>query len=179
MTVAIVHYHLGPGGVPHVIATASRALKQAGVPHVILVGEAPDDAAQDLPVRRVPGLGYATSAARLSPQELTDRLRACAFEALGQAPDIWHFHNHSLGKNPLVPEVVARLAEENENLVLQIHDLAEDGRPANHQVIAGIQNLYPFSSRVHYVFLNTRDLTGFTEAGLPVENASVIVNPIP
>ena len=38
--VAIVHYHLGPGGVSKVITAASRAMTGAGISHVILVGAA-------------------------------------------------------------------------------------------------------------------------------------------
>lgn len=186
MTVAIVHYHLGPGGVSQVIAAASRALTEAGMPHVILIGEPPDEDAFDLPIRVVPGLEYdfkhgrdASTAGRLGDTSLPDELQAAAMDALGQAPDVWHFHNHSLGKNRSMPEVVARLAEAGERMVLQVHDLAEDGRPGNYPKIAGCVTLYPVSPRVHYAFLNARDMRVFTEAGLPEENAGVLANPIP
>ncbi len=178
MTVAIVHYHLGPGGVSQVIATASRSLTTIGFPHVILVGAPPDDSVSDLPVRVVPGLGYPLDTVDFAVEQLVSRTRAAAVDALGCAPDVWHFHNHSLGKNPLMHEVVARLARENERLVLHIHDLAEDGRPANHRMIAGCAELYPFSPRILYAFLNERDMAVFLKAGLPVENAGVLANPI-
>ncbi len=173
-TVAIVHYHLGPGGVSSVIAGASHCLTGLKVRHVILAGTD----AEGLPVRVIPELGYRSSAGNLSSDELLEKLRAAAHDALGQAPAIWHFHNHSLGKNPLVPEVVARLAEENERLVLQIHDLAEDGRPGNYQIIAACLKLYPVSPRIHYAFLNTRDRQTFTELGLPQDHSSLLPNPI-
>jgi FMN phosphatase YigB (HAD superfamily)/glycosyltransferase involved in cell wall biosynthesis len=178
MRIAIAHYHLGPGGVSQVIAAASRAMTAAGLGHVILVDSPPECSAGDLPVRIVPGLGYRSSPGIAGVDELLASLRASAIEALGQAPDVWHFHNHSLGKNPLVPELVARLAEENERIVLQIHDLAEDGRPANYQVIADCAKLYPVSSRIHYAFLNSRDSDLFTKAGLPAETTSILSNPI-
>lgn len=174
--VAIVHYHLGPGGVSKVIAAASRAMTDAGIPHVILAGSGAEDSS--LPVRIVPGLSYQTSPGEDRADDLAEGLRAAALEALGQAPAIWHFHNHSLGKNPLLPELVARLAEQNERLVLQLHDLAEDGRPANHQVIADCRKLYPVSSRIHYAFLNSRDQNLFTAAGLPAEASTLLPNPI-
>ena len=63
-------------------------------------------------------------------------------------------------------EVVARLAEEHERLVLQLHDLAEDGRPANYPAIADFAGLYPVGQRVKYVFLNERDLGVFGSVGL-------------
>ena len=178
MTVAIVHYHLGPGGVSHVIAAASQCLSEAGTRHVILVDSPPEGPAHDMPVRIVSGLGYRSSSGGLGASELLERLRSAAREALGAPPDIWHFHNHALGKNPLLPEVVALLAEADERIVLQIHDLAEDGRPANYQVIADCGNLYPVSPRIHYAFLNSRDLRFFQNAGLPMKNASVIANPV-
>ncbi len=62
--------------------------------------------------------------------------------------------------------------------MLQIHDLAEQGRPANYQLIARHREIYPFSPRIRYAFLNTRDLALFTAAGLPVENAILLANPI-
>lgn len=166
MRVAIVHYHLEPGGVTSVIRVASEALTAAGVANVVLTGE------------QVPGLGYLTEAADLTADELVKRLRAAASDALGGPPDVWHLHNHSLGKNRLMPEVISRLAEDGERLVLQIHDLAEQGRPENYQFIAG-HPIYPFSPRIRYAFLNTRDLDLFVEAGLPRENAVVLSNPVP
>lgn len=166
MRVVIVHYHLGAGGVPRVIQNASVALTSADIPHVILTGG------------NVSGLGYAPPS-DLTAGQLTISLRLAATAALGAPPDLWHFHNHSLGKNRLVAEVISRLADDNERLILQIHDLAEHGRPANYQLIAGCGRLYPFSSRIHYAFLNSRDLGIFIAAGLPPENASLLPNPIP
>ena len=166
MRVAIVHYHLGPGGVTRVIEAATQALAAAGVRHVILSGES------------VPGLNYLPAPGEHSAETLTESLRAAAGEALGGPPDLWHFHNHSLGKNCLIPHVIARLARENERLVLQIHDLAEQGRPANYQLIANCRTLYPVSPRIRYAFLNSRDLQLFTAAGLPPENASLLPNSV-
>lgn len=166
MRVAIVHYHLDPGGVTSVIRVASEVLTAAGVANVVLTGE------------QVPGLGYLTEAAGLTADELVKKLRAAASDALGGPPDVWHFHNHSLGKNRLMPEVISRLAEDGERLALQIHDLAEQGRPENYQFIAG-RPIYPFSPRIRYAFLNNRDLDLFVGAGFPRENAVLLPNPVP
>lgn len=166
MNVAIVHYHLHPGGVTRVIEAATRALDRAGIHHVVLTGE------------NVAGLGYLTSAGGLDARNLTNNLRAAALAALGAAPDIWHFHNHSLGKNILLPEVVSLLAHAGERLVLQIHDLAEQGRPSNYPLVADHPQLHPFAPRIRHAFLNSRDLKTFTDAGLPPENAVLLPNPI-
>ena len=189
MNVAIVHYHLGPGGVTQVIEAASQALTTAGIRHVILTGDTPPSGWGVSPQavvrasrpehRHIPGLGYLPTPGSLTVEILTESLRAAATEALGGQPDIWHFHNHSLGKNCLIPHVIARLAREDERLVLQIHDLAEQGRPANYQLIANCRTLYPFSPCIRYAFLNSRDLRIFTAAGLPPEDATLLPNPIP
>ncbi len=175
MRVAIVHYHLDPGGVARVIQASSRALTAAGISHLILTGETANDDHH----RHLPGLGYLDVAGDPTAEQLTETLRATACETLGGPPDIWHFHNHSLGKNPLIPGVIHCLATAGERLVLQIHDLAEQGRPTNYQLIADPRPLYPVSPRIHYVFLNSRDLQLFIDAGLPAANASLLANPIP
>ncbi len=174
MKVALVHYHLEPGGVTRVIECASRAMWGAGIGHVILTGKTAARRGMELPVREVAGLGYGDS---LSPQALLAGLRAAAAAALGGMPDLWHFHNHSLGKNQAVTEVVSLLAADGERLLLQIHDLAEDGRPENAPLLNGCANPYPIASHVHYAFINTRDLRRFTGAGLPEGNAHLLANP--
>lgn len=166
MRVAIVHYHLEPGGVTSVILNASRALERAGIPHAVLTQA------------QIPGLGYLSDPGDLTAHDLLLQLRQAATAALGGAPDLWHFHNHSLGKNRLFPELIQRLALAGERLLLQIHDLAENGRPANHPLIAGISHLYPFAPRIGYAFINSRDLECFVANGLPRENAWFLPNPI-
>lgn len=172
MTVAIVHYHLGPGGVSRVIARTSRLLAAAGLRHVILAGETPDESADSLPVRVVEGLAYGGNLK-------LETLRRAAAEALGCEPDVWHFHNHSLGKNATLADAVARLAEDGARLVLHIHDLAEEGRPANYRNIRNRAALYPVSERIIYAFLNPRDLGLFRGIGLPEANAVLLPNPVP
>jgi FMN phosphatase YigB (HAD superfamily)/glycosyltransferase involved in cell wall biosynthesis len=166
MTVAIVHYHLHPGGVARVIEAASLRLDAAGIRHTILTGTT------------VAGLGYLTHPAGLTAAELLTRLVAAATEALGTPPDIWHFHNHSLGKNCLLPTVILLLARAGERIVLQLHDLAEHGRPANFAALVDSPALYPFAPRISYAFLNSRDLDIFTRTGLPPENATLLPNPV-
>ncbi len=118
MRVAIVHYHLDPGGVTRVIESASLALTAAGVQHVVLTGDcavSPQavpgaSRPEHLPLRQIPGLGYLTTPGEITADQLTASILTAAHEALGAPPDVWHFHNHSLGKNCLLPEVIARLA---------------------------------------------------------------------
>ena len=177
MRIAIVHYHLRPGGVTRVIETAARTLAAAGLAPVVLVGEEPPLGAGP-PVRVVAGLGYRREAGALSAAELTTGLQDAATAALGAPPDIWHFHNHALGKNVLLADVVALLAEAGERLVLQFHDLAEDGRPANYALIANCRHLYPVAPAIRYAFVNSRELDRFRQCGLPAENATILPNAV-
>lgn len=177
MSVVFVHYHLSRGGVTRVVESASRCLTAAGVPHVILTGSSPDGPT-DLPVRVIDGLGYLSDGAGRTPLRLVHAMRAAVQEAIGFDAPVWHFHNHSLGVNPLMAEVVGILAEAGEKIVLQIHDLAEDGRPNNYPMIANCDILYPIAPQIRYAFLNSHDQTNFHRAGLPPECSMVLPNPI-
>ena len=113
MTIAIVHYHLHPGGVTRVIERTSHALTAASIKHVILIEDlissiAPTNSSTSS-VRQVSGIGYRDSAGEFTVEQIVSYLRRTAEEALGGPPDLWYFHNHSLGKNPILHEVVAKL----------------------------------------------------------------------
>ena len=94
---------------------------------------------------------------RLIRKILFTRLKEAARDALGQTPDLWHIHNHSLGKNPFLTEAVALLAESGEKILLHPHDFAEDGRPGNYLSLRSIPTGIPYRSHIHYAALNQRD----------------------
>jgi len=177
MTIAIVHYHLGHGGVPQTIRSHSLSLTRLGIPHVILVGShLPEDAS--LPIALLPALDY-TDLTPATPcaESLADDLLIAASRHLGAAPDLWHIHNHSLGKNPALTQAVSLLAQRGHPLLLHIHDLAEDGRPALYAAIRHLRSIYPYSPRIHYAFLNPRDLSAFLDAGLPKPQTHLLEGP--
>jgi glycosyltransferase involved in cell wall biosynthesis len=176
-SVAIVHYHLHRGGVTRVIHTASTCLTEAGIPHVILSGE-PDESGTKLPVQMVDGLGYGTEAGGISALQLVQAMRGAVSSTLGPGPVVWHFHNHSLGRNRVMADAVAILAEAGEAMVLQFHDFAEDGRPQNYPVIANTETLYPHSPRIRQAFINSRDRSYFLSAGLPAAHSALLPNAI-
>ena len=176
MKIAFVHYHLGPGGVTQVIAATSREMTRRGIPHVILAGPCADDPPPGLPLRVVDGLGY-SQPPEIS-HDLLEQLRSAARAALGANPDVWHFHNHSLGKNPAFTRLVEHLATAGEWLLLHIHDLAEDGRPENAANLGACPLPYPLAPQVHYAFLNSLDHSRFIAAGLPAAQAHLLANPI-
>lgn len=185
--VAIVHYHLRSGGVSRVIAHAVTALGAEAVRVVVLAGVPPP--ADLLPLERtriVEGLDYADADNAPPTELLVDRLEAAAREALGGPPDLWHLHNHSMGKNGALTDAVTRLATRGHRLLLQIHDFAEDGRPQLFRgLLAGLgrgrldtlgQRLYPQAPHIHYATINGRDAGLLADLGIPDERRHHLPN---
>ena len=129
MKVAIVHYHLRRGGVSQVIQSAQNALRNSGTEVLIISGEAPGDGLNIDNLVVIPGLKYRKEAFQSITENLKQALKDAAQNHFGSQPDVWHFHNHSLGKNVLTPLLVTSLAEDKARLLLQLHDFPEDGRP--------------------------------------------------
>ena len=159
MKIAVVHYHLQPGGVTRVIENTIQAWEENGndIQAVAISGRPyPGD---QLPITRVvEGLDYASPEDAIDPQVLGKRLKESAKDALGQSPDLWHIHNHSLGKNPSLTAAAAILAESGERILLHPHDFAEDGRPGNYLSLSEVyQRAYPTGPNIHYAALNQRD----------------------
>ena len=131
MRVAVVHYHLKPGGVTRIVESAAEALAPHGVELCAISGE-PYTGDTDLKTGVVSGLGYTTDESEyIDPKYLLHELKAEAKRLLGGEPDLWHIHNHSLGKNTVMADAVGLLVRGEAPVLLQIHDFAEDGRPAN------------------------------------------------
>lgn len=182
MRIAIVHYHLKRGGVTRVIENALLACSDGVTPMdaVVLCGEKPPEDCR-VPCKVVPGLGYAETGDTPDAGELADRLQAAAREFLGRDPDLWHIHNHSLGKNAAVADAVIKLAGRGCRLLLQVHDFAEDGRPANFRLREdhlSSPSAYPISAHLHYAVLNRRDFDVLRGAGVPEAQLHWLPNPI-
>lgn len=180
LRVAIVHYHLKPGGVTRVIENAVSSLEGHGVQTIVLSGEPYAGTNLD-GTRTVPGLEYRTRHSGGEPRELARSLARFATGALGGAPDIWHVHNHSLGKNSAMPGAVAELIAHGGRILFQIHDFAEDGRPTNYAVMrtgCGDSAPYPLAPQIHYAALNARDTAILAEAGVPIERLHTLANPV-
>ena len=188
LRVAVVHYHLRSGGVTRVIQHAVSALRQQNIETVVLTGEAPEDTVlQAARLEVVPDLQYDRSGTA-APETLVGKLESAAKAVLGAKPDIWHFHNHSLGKNLAVPHVVYYLARAGGRLLLQIHDFAEDGRPGNYRLLLDCVGqgdvgrlgacLYPLADRVHYAVLNSRDKAFLALAGVPDAQLHLLPNAV-
>ncbi len=190
--IVILHYHLRRGGVTRVIETACRELTERGAPVVVISGEAPEtpfpeDAA---PVRVVPTLGY-NERTRHGPGTVRSLMRKITDEAvaaLGGAPDVWHFHNAALGKNPAVTMLADTLARDGTAVLSQIHDFAEDQRPENWRLLVETlgngaadkldKHLYPAAAHARIAVLNERDRRILLNAGADPQTVALLPNPV-
>lgn len=185
--VAIVHYHYRPGGVTNVIQRAVDALRPLNIAATVLFGRPPTQALDNISVCCLEGLDY-DEADSGSPDNLAEKMKTAAEAALGGAPDIWHIHNHALGKNMMLPAAVVKLAREGQRILLQIHDFAEDGRPANYKRLraafgpgGALQTtpLYPHADHVHYAVLNRRDQSWLCAIGAELRRVHWLPNSVP
>ncbi|MBM9538257.1 glycosyltransferase family 4 protein [Desulfobulbus alkaliphilus] len=187
MHIALVHYHLQSGGVTRVILHQLNALGAHGHQVVVLTGSPPPAGFPGV-FRVVPGLQYEFARPAITPAELAAQMSAAAREALGKDPDVWHVHNHSLGKSLVLPGALSVLARQGRRLLMQIHDFAEDGRPGNFRVMlaemaggdrqALFRLLYPRADHLHYAVLNERDYRFLQAAGLDRPHLHLLPNPI-
>ena len=147
--VALLHFHADPGGVSTVIRHAVTGLLEHGVRVAVLVGHVPGSLPEEIAatIGVVPYLRYDAGPSDIAGEALLRQVREEAVRLLGGEPDLWHFHNHSLGKNTTFPVLAHQFAGKGVPLVLQIHDFAEDGRPVNYRrLVQGIdidRMLYP------------------------------------
>jgi glycosyltransferase involved in cell wall biosynthesis len=200
MLVAMVHYHLSHGGVTQVIANHLRGLAAADAGGrdlrvVILHGgrtagwadPVPGVSSLDCSLQVVPGLDYEDRL--LDPGCLYSALQA-VLRRVGGSPDssVLHVHNHSLGKNRMLPGALNRLARDGWPLLLQIHDFAEDFRPEQYQRISAragdgsateeVASVYPTAAHVHYAVLNQRDAQVLLTAGMDSARLHVLPNAV-
>jgi glycosyltransferase involved in cell wall biosynthesis len=189
MRIAICHFHLQTGGVTRVIEHAATALVSNGHQVLVIAGEPPQ---QSLPegtsFALAPALAYEERRPAAGPKELAADLERSAREHLGQLPDLWHVHNHCLGKNLAVPGALIVLAERGQHLLLQPHDFAEDGRPGLYarllEHLGGgdathlSAQLYPLAAHLHYAVLNGRDRSFLGAAGIPPERLHLLPNAV-
>jgi glycosyltransferase involved in cell wall biosynthesis len=187
MRIALVHYHLQHGGVTRIICHLQNALHARGVATVVLTGKPP---VFNFPgtFRVIPGLQYEATRPAISSSELAAQMAAAAGEALGGPPDLWHVHNHSLGKSLVLPAALLDLARQGEHLLFQIHDFAEDGRPGNYRAMLAqmadgrgeilSRVLYPRAEHLHYAVLSGRDSRYLQDAGLDRAQLHLLPNPV-
>lgn len=177
--IRLLHHHLRRGGVTRVMVKTAELLRDAGEEVCILTGEPPPEPLPEgIGFQVIPGMGYPDEAHQTDADDLFATL-----SALYDDGDLWHIHNHSLGKNPAVTDVWVRLVEAGQRVVFQPHDFAEDGRPGN---LTRLRNrfpgfpdrLYPVGDHLRYAVLQERDRGVLTRAGIPSGHIHLLPNPV-
>lgn len=197
MNIVMLHHHLNHGGVTRVIANHLRSLDAAlseKISVLVLHGGRCDawdhrlaDALTriDLSIDAIDGLDYhkfTNVDCDAIVLALESRLRTGGFAS---EDTILHIHNHTLGKNARVSLAVAKLSAAGWPLLCQLHDFAEDFRPANYLHLEEVMGesletaLYPNGAHCHYATLNGRDHARLLSAGLDADHLHFLPNPVP
>ena len=204
MQIAILHYHLNPGGVTQVIANHLQSLDLA------LEGTSKCKVAifhggkiegwnapflnqlqhLEVSIQSLPALSYDTGPAECPDpaglaKELLSQFARIGFDS---ARTVIHVHNHSLGKNISLSAALHQLAVAGYPLLLQVHDFSEDFRPdqyarvaksfPNGQAVSSGGLLYPQASQIHYAVLNSRDRDALSRSGVADQRLHELPNPI-
>ncbi|MBU2514735.1 hypothetical protein KJ966_25710 [bacterium] len=170
MKIAILHYHLKPGGVTTVIRQQITAIQKFGEA-LIITGEKADE---EIPVKTicVPGLAYdRVKPAAVDPKQVAFSTINAILSHWPDGCDLIHIHNPTLAKNKDLLKIIEALQASRQTLFLQIHDFAEDGRPKSF-----FQEPYP--ENCHYGVINRRDHKVLLSAGLSPQGTHLIENTI-
>lgn len=184
LKIAVVHYHFKPGGVTRVTQATLIGFRSVA-PDIQFgfISGPPAYSQKSSDAICLDGLDYTESEQKVDPETLYFSLIGAARDLFGGLPDVWHIHNHSLGKNKAFAGVVQRLAADGRPILLHIHDFAEDGRPSNYahirEGLESSEDLYPLGEHIHYGLLNGRDFSIMQSAGVPSKNIHLLPNPIP
>lgn len=171
MKIAFIHYHLKTGGVTTVIRQQVEALNNAGWEVMVLTGEIPS---YDFPaeVHFIPGLGYEHLLDdEHSAKSVIQSILGVFAQRWPEGPDVVHVHNPTLAKNKLLQQVLKSLQAAGLKLLCQVHDFAEDGRPA-----ALFKDEYV--ADCHYAAINRRDYRLLLDAGLVETGCHILPNSV-
>jgi glycosyltransferase involved in cell wall biosynthesis len=190
MKVAIIHYHLNPGGVTRIIQSQIRGLSLAdgNLEISVLCGSnvtAADHQHADTLLHH--SLSYQLPD---NPQidQLEEIRQIAGFIREHISTDtLLHCHNVNLGKNPALSAVIFQLAGEGYAMVNHCHDFPED-RPENiaflEKVLTGKfginlhKLLYPDYPRYHFVVLNSCDHQRVLKQGISEDRIHLLPNPV-
>ena len=172
LRLAMLHYHLRPGGVTTVIRNAQRAL--AGKFDVTVLAD----------------FGYDERSARSQAEFLAGaNLLANQLRQRLSGVDVLHTHNIGLGKHPRLTYAVRLLAHRGRiKIINQVHDFPEDNRPAQLHALRHCTGkfddrfwrgmCYYDASNVVWATLTTHDATKLASRGVPSQKIHVLPNPV-
>ncbi len=171
MNIAFIHYHLMRGGVTTVIRHQVEALNAAGWNVLVFAGDR-GEAGFPAQVVTLPELGYGSlQSTEYASENIAKKIISAIDSHWPAGADVVHVHNPTLAKNRYLQEVLGHLQQSGLRLFCQIHDFAEDGRPANYLSS-------PYLNDCHYAVINERDHRLLLEAGLSPEGCHLLPNAI-
>ena len=148
----------------------------------VLLGSTADSPSFGSPLEVVPELGYTSGLPAFAAPDLLAALEAACRRRFGGRPDLWYFHNPTLGKNGRLLEVVQHLAARGDPLLLHVHDFAEDGRPENlayrRQTNPHPARSLPVRPGIVWATLTARDAAHLVAAGVPAAAIRILGNPV-
>lgn len=175
MKIAIVHYHLKPGGVTNVIKHQVDAISD-DCDVLLLTGELPEKPIHEN-TRLISGLRYTTTSLNApNPQKIAGDIFETIQSVFGGKADVLHVHNPTLAKNKYFLKILKAIQQKGCNLFLQIHDFAENGRPEAYY------DVEPYTANCHYGVINSHDYKLLLQSGLKSEGLHFLPNavvPIP
>jgi glycosyltransferase involved in cell wall biosynthesis len=192
MHIAIIHYHLYPGGVTRVIESQISALADFMDRDALSVYAGDIHARNNLNETSIRAkeesvfqyLSEKTPAEKM--QNIFREIMQCV-QKISEANDILHVHNLNLGKNPLLTLAVYRLAGKGIRIVNHCHDFAED-RPRNYAFLQSViqdvfhenlsEVLYPSFENVHFFVLTSKDYERLIRYGIGAHRISLLPNPV-
>ena len=200
MNIGILHNHFNRGGVTQVVLNQLRGLDAAacgkdrlqvavvygGRREAIGEEQLAGFSSIDVSIHVVPALDY-DRGTQADSQSLASELRkVLAQRGFAKNDTLLHLHNHALGKNVSLPGAICQLAREGFRFLLQLHDFAEDLRPANYRRLSeslaegGDPSpvLYPQAPQIHYAVLNGRDYGILSRAQLAQERLHRLPNAV-
>ena len=170
MKIAYMHYHLKTGGVTTVLKQQLRACD--GLAEQLVITGLPPDAPVGADTVHIPEIGYSSDLKDpVRPAEVARSIIKAIRTKFNGSCDVLHVHNPTLAKNRYFLEILKILQQSGLNLLLQIHDFAEDGRP---QVF--FEESYP--ADCHYGVINQRDYQILRKAGLKADGLHLLENTV-
>ncbi|MGD9373989.1 MAG: hypothetical protein PVF14_21350, partial [Desulfobacterales bacterium] len=149
MKIAFIHYHLKTGGVTTVLRQQLEAVHK-DLETLVITGVLPETPFP-VDIIHIPQLAYSTTYKHsVDPEAVADAILSAIQSRFDGPCDVLHVHNPTLAKNKSFLKVLTALQRKGLNLLLQIHDFAEDGRPS-----AYFAEEYP--ADCHYCVINYRD----------------------
>lgn len=192
MRIAIIHYHLFPGGVTRIIESQVNALLRSSrdIEITVYAGEGIHPVNPSNPMVKV----KEETSLRYLEDSLEEPFLSSHFqqmvsflEKIGRENDVIHLHNPGLGKNPLLTLAVFQMARKGKKMINHCHDFAED-RPALYtklkSILEGVfrenirQVLYPAFRNFHYVVLTSTDQNRLLGYGIPPGHITLLPNPV-